>query len=399
MKNDSNSLFSAFGPLLPFMAVVFFGILATAMTLPVIPRHVHDALGQGTTMVGVVMGVQFISAFFSRMWAGHVADAQGPRRVAVMGMLAAASTGIVYLVSLQFADRPQLALALVIAARLLTGMAESFLITGLLAWSMARLGPAHTGKVLGWVGVAIFASFGAAAPLGVALHERFGLAGLAIAAMLIPLLPLVGVMLMHVEKPGTHERPRFLSVVRDVKLPGLGLMLCSSAYAMITVFAVLLFVQRGWGGGALALTAMGAGFIVARLLFGHLPDQVGGARVTLYAALVEALGLAMIWAAPGPEVAWLGAALGGGGYALAFQALGVEAVRRAPPQSRGAAMGAYVAFQDIAMAMAGPVGGVFAQAMGLGSVFLVGAVSAAAGMWVAVRLMGNGSPGSPPSRG
>jgi predicted MFS family arabinose efflux permease len=156
---------------------------------------------------------------------------------------------------------------------------------------------------------------------------------------------------------------------------------------MITAFAVLLFAQRGWGGGALALTAMGAGFIVARLLFGHLPDQIGGARVTLYAALMEAAGLLMIWAAPGPEIAWLGAMLGGGGYALGFQGLGVEAVRRAPPQSRGAASGAYVAFQDVSMALTGPVGGVLAQWAGLGNVFLVGAVVAAACVGVALRLM------------
>lgn len=387
MKNNSSSLFSAFVPLLPFMAVVFAGILATGMTLPVIPRHVHDALGQGTTMVGVVMGAQFLSAFVGRMWAGHIADARGPRRVAVVGLLAACGTGIVYLVSLQFADRVAAAVALVIAARLLTGVAESFLITSVLAWAMARLGPAHTGKVLGWVGVAIFGAVGVGSPFGVALHSRFGFEGVAIAAMLIPLLPLAGVLLMHEERPGAHARARFLGVIGNVRLPGLGLMLCSSAYAMITIFAVLLFVERGWGGGALALTSMGVGFIVARLLFGHLPDQVGGARVTLVAVLVEAAGLAMIWAAPGPEVAWLGAALGGGGYALAFQGLGVEAVRRAPPQSRGAAMGAYVAFQDVAMASSGPLGGMLAQAMGLGSVFLVGAVLAAAGAGVAVKLM------------
>jgi MFS family permease len=387
MKNNSSSLFSAFVPLLPFMAVVFAGILATGMTLPVIPRHVHDVLGQGTTMVGVVMGAQFLSAFLGRLWGGGIADAHGPRRVALVGLVCAAATGIVYLLSLQVADRTQVALSLVIVARLLTGVAESFLITSVLAWAMARLGPAHTGKVLGWVGVAIFGAFAAGAPLGVALNARFGFAGVAIAGLLIPLLPLAIVLLMHEERPGAHARVPFFSVIGNVKLPGLGLMLCSSAYAMITIFAVLLFAQRGWGGGALALTSMGVGFIVARLLFGHLPDQVGGAKVTLFAVLVEAVGLAMIWVAPGPEVAWLGAALGGGGYALAFQGLGVEAVRRAPPQSRGAAMGGYVAFQDVAMASSGPLGGMLAQAAGLGSVFLVGAVLAAAGVGVAVRLM------------
>ena len=121
------------------------------------------------------------------------------------------------------------------------------------------------------------------------------------------------------------------------------------------------FVSSAWLFGP-PLTCMGAGFIIARRLFGHLPDQIGGAKVTLYAVLVEAVGLLMIWAAPGPEVAWLGAMLGGGGYAWAFQGLGVEAVRRARPQSRGAASGAYVAFQDVSMAATGPLGGLLAQA-------------------------------------
>jgi MFS family permease len=387
MKNNSNSLFSAFVPLLPFMVLVFAGILATAMMLPVIPRHVHDALGQGTTMVGVVMGSQFVTAFLGRLWAGRIADARGPRRVAVVGLLAACSTGVVYFLSTLFDDQSRVALTLVIVARLLTGVADSFLVTSVLAWAMARLGSAHTGKVLGWVGVAIFTAIGVGSPFGVALHSRFGFEGVAIAAMLIPLLPLAGFMLMHEERPGAHARTSFFGVIGAIKLPGFGLTLCTSAYAMITIFAVLLFAQRGWGGGALALTSMGVGFIVARLLFGHLPDQVGGARVTLFAVMVEAVGLAMIWAAPGPELAWLGAALGGGGYALAFQGLGVEAVRRAPPQSRGAAMGGYVAFQDVAMASSGPLGGMLAQAMGLGSVFLVGAVLAAAAVGVAVKLM------------
>jgi len=61
--------------------------------------------------------------------------------------------------------------------------------------------------------------------------------------------------------------------------------------------------------------------------------------------LVLALGQLLIWGAPGALLACLGAALSGGGYALAFQGFGLEAVRRAPPQSRGSAMSGYVVFQ------------------------------------------------------
>jgi MFS family permease len=155
---------------------------------------------------------------------------------------------------------------------------------------------------------------------------------------------------------------------------------------MITAFAVLLFVQRGWGGGALAVSSMGVGFIAARLAFGHLPDQVGGARVALYCVLAEALGLVLIWGAPLPMLAWVGAALAGGGYGLGFQSFGLEAVLRAPVQSRGSAMGAYVMFQDVSMGLAPPLGGWLAHAAGLDAVYLAAALGALGAAAVAFAL-------------
>ena len=79
----SDSLWSAFLPLLPFMLAVFDGFLALGMALPVVPRHVHDTLGQGTVMVGFVMGAQYLSSVFGRIWAGGATDERGPRVAAL----------------------------------------------------------------------------------------------------------------------------------------------------------------------------------------------------------------------------------------------------------------------------------------------------------------------------
>jgi predicted MFS family arabinose efflux permease len=274
-----------------------------------------------------------------------------------------------------------------VAARLLTGVAESFIITAVLSWGIARVGPAHAGKVIGWIGMALFAAYAAGAPAGVALHARFGFGGIALATVLVPLLVLAGAVCIAGVAPGTVARQPFYKVVGAVKLPGLGLLLCAVGYAMITVFVALLFAQRGWGSGALAFTSMGAGFIVARLLFGHLPDQLGGARVALSCLLAEAAGLLLLWAAPGALSACAGALLAGGGYAIGFQGFGVEAVRRAPPESRGSAMGAYVAFQDVAMGLAPPLGGLLANAAGLDAVYLAGAVAALGAAGVALLML------------
>jgi MFS family permease len=357
------------------------------LALPVVPRHVHDALGQGTVVVGVVMGSQYISSILGRMWAGGLTDARGPRVAALAGLVACCGVGALYLACVPFTGAPHVALALLVGARLLTGLTESFLITSTMAWGLVRVGPAHAGKVFGWMGVALFGGFAAGAPLGTTLYAHFGFAGVATGVTLAAVANLVGTSFMAGVAPSTLPRLPFYKVLHVVKLPGLGLTLCSIGYAMIAAFAVLLFAQRGWGGGALAVTSMGLGFIAGRLLFGHLPDQVGGARVALCCVLVEAIGLALIWAAPHPAVAWAGAALGGGGYGLGFQGFGLEAVRRAPPQSRGSAMGAYVIFQDIAMGLAPPLGGALAHAAGLGAVYLAAAVGAVGSAVVAATLL------------
>jgi MFS family permease len=382
------SIWAVFLPLLPFMASVFVGFLAMGIALPVLPRHVHDVLGQGTVMVGAVMGCQYASSLFGRMWAGGLSDARGPRRAALCGLAAACGVGLLYLASVPFASTsPSLSLALLMAGRLLTGITESFLITGTMAWALSRVSMMHAGKVFGWIGVALFGGLAVGAPIGTALDAQFGFAGVGCAVLVAGLAGLAGTSFMVGAPPSIHARLPFFDVLNALKLPGLGLTLCCVGYAMINTFAVLLFAQRGWEGGAFALTSMGAGFIAARLLVGHLPDLVGGARVALYCVLAEAIGLALIWAATDPALAWLGAALTGGGYGIGFQGFGVEAVKRSPPQSRGAAMGAYVLFQDITMGIAPPLNGVLARVAGLETVFLGGVVGALGSALVAAMIL------------
>src|SRR3982750_2194679 len=107
-----------------------------------------------------------------------------------------------------------------------------------------------------------------------------------------------------------------------------------------------------------------------RIFCGHLPDSMGGARVALVSVVVEATGLMLIWLAASSTLAFLGAALTGFGYTLVYPAFGVEAVRRAPAESPGLAMGAYTAFLDLALGVANPALGLVAARTGLPSVFL-----------------------------
>ena len=152
-------------------------------------------------------------------------------------------------------------------------------------------------------------------------------------------------------------------------------------------FSSLLSAQRDWSPLWLLFSAFAAALVVARLLLGHLPDKFGGARIALISAFIEAIGLALIWSAPSLFLATAGAVLAGFGYALVYPGLGVEAVRRAPEENRGLAMGAYTAFLDVALGFGSPVLGLIAGARGLSAVFLTGGLLTLGAAAIAARLL------------
>lgn len=375
-----------FATLLPVTVAVFLAFLTIGMQLPVLPLHLKTVLGMGPVMVGVVVGAQFAAALLSRAGAGTFADLRGSRRAVWAGLVTAAASGVVTVLSLPFVGVPALSVAVLLLGRVVLAVGESLIITGALGWGVGLVGPQNAGKVMVWNGIAIYGAFALGAPLGVAVSACWGMTGVGLATVVLPLA--AGLLLggMRTVAPSAVRRTPFYRVLGAVWVPGLGLALSSIGLGVISAFAALLFTARGWGDAGLVFTAFGVAFILARLLFGSLPDRLGGARVALVSVMIEAVGMLVIWGAETAAMACLGAALTGFGYSLAFPGFGVEAVRRAQPQTRGLAMGAYVAFLDLALGITGPLAGVLADRRGLAAVFAAGAVAVALSALVALRL-------------
>ncbi|QOG23987.1 MFS transporter [Bradyrhizobium sp. SEMIA] len=361
--------------LLPIMAVVFLAFLVIGVAMPVLPLHVHDGLGFGTFVVGLVAGSQFAASLVSRPWAGHFSDRRGAKRGVVAGLVAAAASGLLYLLSLGFTEAPLASVTILLLGRGLLGGAESFIITAAVSWGLALVDSGNTGKVIAWVGSAMFAAFAIGAPAGAALYAAYGFAAIAIATAAAPLLALLFVAQLPTVAPVQQVRVSFAKVLGAVWVPGLGSALGSVGFGAVTTFVALLFASRGWANGWLAYTAYAVAFILARVFFSHLADAVGGARVALVCALIEAAGQALIWLATRPEMALAGAALTGFGFSLIYPGFGVEAVRRVPAQNRGLAMGAYTAFLDLAQGIASPALGLIATGARLNLLFLASALT------------------------
>ena len=376
--------------LIPIMAVVLIAFLIIGLALPVLPLHVHQDLGFGAFIIGLVTGSQFGASLLSRVSAGHYADTWGSKRAVVIGLLTAIMAGLLYVLSLYFAGAPKVAVTILLLGRALLGRAESFIITGAVSWGLVLVGAKNAGRVIAWIGMAMFAALALGAPLGTALYSAGGFAGVAIAATLMPLLTVLLVALLSPVPPQHDARPSLRTVAAAVWLPGLGAALSSIGFGAIIAFSSLLAAQRGWSPVWLVFTAFAVSLVAARLLLGHLPDRLGGARVALICVLIEAVGLALIWFAPDCASAAAGAALAGCGYSLVYPGLGVEAVRRAPPQSRGLAMGAYTVFLDVALGFGSPVLGLIAGRFGLDTAFLVSALIALGAATISLRLLFTG---------
>ena len=103
--------------LLPIMGVVFVAFLVIGIAMPVLPLHVHNGLGLGPFVVGLVAGSQFAASLISRPWAGHYSDSRGAKRGVIVGLLAAAASGLLYLLSLGFSGAPSTSVAILLLGR------------------------------------------------------------------------------------------------------------------------------------------------------------------------------------------------------------------------------------------------------------------------------------------
>lgn len=374
--------------LLPLILIVLTGFLTVGLPLPAIPIQVHDVLGFSPVAVGWVIGVQSFATVLTRGLGGRIADERGSRAAVLIGLPLASVAGLAYLVSAWLPD-PRASLAVLLAGRVLLGGAESLFLTGTMTWGIARVGPARTGLVMAWQGIAMYGALGIGAPFGLALIERTSFAGLAIATIL---LPLVGILIALVLPGATRvasRRAPFHQVVRLIWRQGIVVTLSTAPFAAMASFLALTYQANGWSGAGLALFGFAGGYVLVRLFLAHLPDRIGGARAATISLVIEAAGQVLLWSAPNPTLALCGATLTGLGFSLIFPSMGVEAMRRVAPESRGMAVGGFIAFFDLSIGLTAPLAGLLVAPYGFRAVFMAGALACLAGL---VILLGSGRP-------
>jgi MFS family permease len=380
---ETNTMYEpaqAYRYVLALTGALFLSYLTVAMSLPAVPMHVVHGLQLSNAYGGLATGIAFLSTILTRGRAGISTDRVGGKLCMQRGLLIYAAAGLVCLASTLPGLPVAGAYAVLTAGRLLLGLGESLGMVGMIGWAIGFMGPARTGKVMALVGMGMYGAFALGGPLGLAVLDRLGFAGLMVVCTLLPMLGLIAIHWIPAIAPQSGPRQSFWQIIGRIWKAGAVVGLQGVGFAALGAFFSLYFLQRGWPHAGLGLTCFGVGFVLMRLLGGHLPDKIGGTPVAIVSLLVEVCGQYLLWLAPTPMLALLGALLTGLGCSLIFPSMGSEVVKQVPPHLRGTAMGGFAAFQDLAYGATAPVVGLLADRAGYSSVFLIGGLAATLGL-------------------
>ncbi|RJX74055.1 MFS transporter [Pseudomonas sp. LS-2] len=362
---------------LQIVSIVFYtfvAFLCIGLPIAVMPGYVHDQLGFSAVVAGLVIGSQYLATLLSRPVAGRICDTIGTKRAIVFGLTGIAISGVMTLAAMLLERYASASLVILVIARLILGGSQGLIGVGTISWCIGQVGAEHTARSISWNGIASYGAIAIGAPLGVVMVGALGFVSL---GLVLTVLALSALLLIRNKPPVPvvrGERMAFWSVFGRVAPYGLSLTLSSIGYGTLTTFITLYYVNRGWEGAAWCLTVFGICFIVARLFFINAITRFGGFRSAITCMSVETVGLALLWLSPSTTVALIGAGLTGFGLSLVYPAIGVEAIKQVPNSSRGAGLGAYAVFFDLALAIAGPLMGAIALGMGYGWIFFFAAL-------------------------
>ncbi|MDR1396283.1 MAG: arabinose transporter [Desulfarculales bacterium] len=370
---------------------LLFAYMVVAIPLPVISVFVTHELGFPNSLGGLAVGVTYLTAIFSRGFSGRLADRIGGKACMAYGLPIYALACVVCFAAAMLTLYPVLGLGFLLAGRLILGVGDSLVSVGMLSWNIALLGTQRSGVVFSLVGACIYGAIAAGGPLGMLCVDAFGFSGLMLLCIPLPLLgrwmisPIPAALPQTFDlSPPVQSKAAFFRVAANIWRQGVVTFSQGVGFAALGAFIFLYFANQGWRYAGLGLTCFGAGFVLMRLVFGSLPDKLGGMHVAMVSLIVAACGQFLLWTASSAEMALAGAFLTGIGCSLIYPSMGAESVRMVRPELQGTAVGAFAVFQDVAYGITAPVAGLFADRFGYSAVFMLGFIAALSGLLVAI---------------
>lgn len=345
---------------------------AAGLAILVLPLYVTGPVGSSIAGAGLAFGVFAVSALVLRPVAGRLTDTLGRRPLLLGGALLAS----VCLLATAYTD----SLALIVAIRLLSGVAEAAFFVASFAALADLAPPSRMGEALSYNSLGLYLGIAFGPLLGEFMVRTLGFAAAWQGGAVLALLAAAVVL-----KIGETRAPRDAAAgpARFVHWPAippaLGFLASIVAMGGFLAFIALHADDVGMVRTGLPLTLYGVVVVVCRVAFARVPDRfpplkLGAASL---GAMASGLVLIAVWSTPGGIVA--GAIMLALGVTFSTPAFFTAVFATARPAERGAASGTASAALDLGLG-GGPIMlGVVAAAGGIPLAFVVAAAVALAG--------------------
>lgn len=357
-------------------SLIFFSIVSLGISLAILPIFIKESLQLSALFIGFSIVSESIATLCSRFFSGTYSDEKGAKFGMTLGLALLTLSGLICFFSIYFlSGQVEISYVGIIISRVLMGIGLSFVFTCGGTWPIGLIGREHAGKVMSWVGIAMF--------LGLALGNYFGAwsyesIGIEYSAVILILLPILSLILCgtipSIETTKNVDTIRLLDAVKKIWPSGSSFALANVGYSLITSYLLVSFIDLGWNSyGAIALSSFGIGYVVSRLLFGWMADKAGKFSCITF-LVVESLGLLLITVQFNAYTSIVGSFLCGFGLSMVYPLLAVVAINSLPKENIGVAISTYEACFDIGILISGLLGSAVIYYFSYQYAFFVGVI-------------------------
>ena len=361
----------------PFMLVMlsnFAYFLAVGMTLPTLPLFVSGQLGGGSVAVGLTIGTFSLAAVLLRPFTGRIGDTRG-RRVLIIGGAAIVAVSLLgYMVTET--------IWILMVLRLVSGAGEALFYVGT-ASAINDLAPdERRGEALSYFSLSLFAGIGLGPILGESVLNWFSFdTTWLIAAAWSGFAGVVGWYVPETRPDATEEERRGGKLLStSALLPGTVMGATIWGLAMFSTFVPLYALHIGLSGSRFLFALHSVVVFSIRLFGARLPDRLGAPTAATGALTCSVIGFVIMGMFESATGLVIGTVIWSLGHSLAFPALMSMAVKGAPASERGAVVGTFTAFFDLAFGVGAMAAGGIVDVTGYRGGFFSASIAAGAGL-------------------
>ncbi|HEU4481190.1 MAG TPA: MFS transporter, partial [Actinomycetota bacterium] len=347
--------------------------VAIGSIIPTVPRFVEGPLGGTNVSVGLVVGSFAFTAVLLRPLVGSIGDRKG-RRILIVSGASIVGASIVAYVAVE-------SLPLLVALRLVMGAGEAAFYVGA-ASAINDLAPdERRGEALSIFSLALYGGIAIGTVAGETILDVSDFTAVWIAAGGSALAAALLGFIVPDTRPDLGEVEHVRRWVHPSGLkPGTILATSVLGLAGFNTFIPLYTLDIGMSGSRFVFFTFSAIVLTIRSFGARIPDILGARRAATYALIASTVGLAVLALWAEPIGIYTGAVLFGVGQALAFPALMTIALSGAPAAERGAVVGTFTAFFDLAFGLGAVALGAVSALLGYRGLFLTAALVSLSGL-------------------